>query len=149
MNIYLQSFREGFIGSFVIAREIVSALLDLLGGVVLFVVLLVLMAIFSHAAHARLPQMCESESMMLVQVGDGKPREILGSVLYFDTISDPNALILRTSVDSPAPFHLQTFRIRYEYIIQEVWDPFFSCSLYLKYDADGISSESFEGDDHG
>ena len=121
---------------------VLAALVDLCGAFVLLALFLIAMGWFRHA-HAYVPT-CESESMLLVQVGDGKPREILGSVLYYDTLSDPNALVLNTQVESPLPFRLEQFRIRYEYIIQQEWDQHYNCSLYLKYDADGVSRDGFE-----
>lgn len=103
----------------------------------------VVLLAFSVAARAYIP-MCESESMVLEQIVDGQRTTLTGSVLYYDTISDPNALILKTAIEWPLPYRFERFVIRYEYILQLDWDPHYACALFLKYDADGISRDDFE-----
>jgi hypothetical protein len=104
--------------------------------------------LISTAAHAvNYIPFCESESMVLEQVvhEHGKPTQVTtvtGSVFYYDTISNPNVLRLRTLPDGPGGE--ADYFIRLEFIIDEAWDPHYNCSLYLRYDVDGIMRDGFD-----
>jgi hypothetical protein len=101
----------------------------------------VLLAFLSAPAQANL---CESESMVLEQVVHHKTIQTLtGSVFYYDTITVPNALRLRTLTDGLGGE--TDYVIRWEYVIDEIWDPVNTCSLYLRYDIDGVMRDGFAG----